>query len=428
MFFSQFQPLLGVVVVRLQFKLALIIFVFGLLSLPIISGIYYYHDKDSYLLTQQQTLLKIAKQHGERLDLLLESKADVVSTLAAAPLVLSTLEESNEHFAKLPTTQRNEWIKKLNEQWRATSLTQDPFIKPYLNNPVAQLMNDHQNRRHGEYGEIFLTNRFGAMIATTGKLTTLAHSHKYWWVAGFNQGKGRVFFDDRGFDESVAGYVLGVVVPVMREGKLLGIIKANINIIGAMDRLIENNSVGQTGQIKIVRSGGKVVLEKGREPLSAQLSAEIVQVMESRSEGSFVHEVNDMIVALYPVSTTLGGTKAGFGGKYESIDHILGNRGEAWFFHLSQKRSEALRELTEHTTQMLLTGFVLISLLGLLAWLIGRSLAKPVVQLESSVEQVGQGNFEVVAKVSGNNEIGRLAQAFNQMTENLRATTTSKGC
>jgi PAS domain S-box-containing protein len=291
---------------------------------------------------------------------------------------------------------------------------------------VAKLFKNHQKSHKGEYGEIFLTNRFGAIVATTSKLTTLAHSQKYWWKASFNQGKGRIFYDDRGFDKSVEGYVLGIVVPIMQQGEIIGIIKANINIIGVLNRFIVDEHISQIGQIKIVRSGGVVVLEKGRKPLSTKLEVGIVEKMASHTPGSEIDEKNDTLTALHPIAITIGGEKSGFGGKYKSIGHTLGNQEEIWFVHLSQKLSFVLNNLKQRTTQILWIGLALIGVMGVLAWLLGRRLAQPVVQLEFIVEAVGRGNYNVLATVDSNDELGRLAQALNKTIKNLQTTTTSR--
>ncbi|MBF0446483.1 MAG: PAS domain S-box protein [Magnetococcales bacterium] len=288
------------------------------------------------------------------------------------------------------------------------------------------MLKDHQKTHEGEYGEIFLTNQFGAIIASTSKLTTLAHSHKYWWKTSFNQGNGRIFFDDRGFDKSVAGYVLGVVVPIKLKGKIIGIIKANINIMSVINRLIADKPLDHIGEIKIVRSGGVVVLEKDKEPLSSKLPDGIVQKMQSHSPGSEIDEKQDTLTALHPIAITMGEGNMGFGGIDKSIDHISGNQGEIWFVHISQKLSFVLKDLKQRTSHLLWIGFTLVGIIGVLAWLLGRRLAHPVVQLESIVKQVGHGNYKVLATVDSDDEFGRLAQALNKMIENLQTTTISR--
>ena len=95
----------------------------------------------------------------------------------------------------------------MNHRWMGTQDHSDPFIQQYLSNPVALYFKEPQARFPGEYGEIFLTKGYGELVASTAKLTTLAHAHKYWWKGDYSQGQGAIFFDDRGYDYSVGVFV-----------------------------------------------------------------------------------------------------------------------------------------------------------------------------------------------------------------------------
>ena len=68
---------------------------------------------------------------------------------------------------------RSQQIGRLNRQWMDSSDINDPFIQSFIANPIADFLSYQQVIMPGLYGEIFLTNRYGVMIATTGKLTTL---------------------------------------------------------------------------------------------------------------------------------------------------------------------------------------------------------------------------------------------------------------
>ena len=46
-------------------------------------------------------------------------------------------------------------------------------VKAFLNNPLALYLKKQQSTFKGVYGEIFIKNMHGAIIATTGKLSTL---------------------------------------------------------------------------------------------------------------------------------------------------------------------------------------------------------------------------------------------------------------
>jgi signal transduction histidine kinase len=75
------------------------------------------------------------------------------------------------------------------------------------------------------------------------------------------------------------------------------------------------------------------------------------------------------------------------------------------------------------TTRVLIAIVALSALLsGIFSFVIARNLARPIEQLRSVMERVGEGDFEraQALDVSGKDEIGDLARAFVQMAERLR--------
>ncbi|MEE8433009.1 MAG: hypothetical protein V3S16_17315, partial [Candidatus Desulfatibia sp.] len=137
---------------------------------------------------------------------------------------------------------------------------------------------------------------------------------------------GRVFFDDRGFDESVKGYVLGIVVPIMEGNKIIGLLKCNLNISGVLSQILEAFSEDEAKILKLVRSGGLIVFEKGKEPLSTKVPSMVIQGMKKWVIDSKMIQDNgiDRLIAYAPVNITRGSADYGFGGSYSSIDHKKG--------------------------------------------------------------------------------------------------------
>jgi len=237
------------------------------------------------------------------------------------------------------------------------------------------------------YGEIFLTNRFGVMIASTGKLTTLAHSHKYWWQASYDDGRGKIFFDDRGFDESVEGYVLGVVVPIKYENEIIGILKSNVNIIGPLTEITGNDDaekVEKLQTVRIVRTNGLIVAEEGVEPLTTQLNKTIVAYLAQEEFGSAIvsENNNDQIFVFAPVEITLGSEEYGFGGEHDSIDHIKGNTGEAWHVVISSDLKTSINSDPESFRILIFFIIFIVFISALIALLFGLFLSRPILKLE----------------------------------------------
>jgi signal transduction histidine kinase len=89
---------------------------------------------------------------------------------------------------------------------------------------------------------------------------------------------------------------------------------------------------------------------------------------------------------------------------------------------LSVKRAFDRVEEIVATERRILLSIVLLSLIAvpLLAWLITRSLARPLQQLSQAMAVVGAGNLEHPIDERAKDEIGDLARAFARMTDRLR--------
>ena len=376
--------------------------------------------------------LKRSEMHARELSYhinrFLSEKVKMVMMMATSRVIQEGLETSNLLYAGLPNEKRKELIKRRNAKWRSIKEPTDQFILGYTDNKVSQLLKDKQTTIKTEFGEIFLTNKFGALVASTSKLSTFAHGNKYWWVGSYNNGNGAVFFDDRGYDDSVGGYVLGLVIPIRKDDQILGILKCNLNIMHFVSELISNINDDSHAEFKLVRSGGLIVFEKGAESLSTRVNDAIGQKLKSRTTKSFI--INDSgrkyLIGLSEIELTKKDGKGyAFGGTFESIDHKKGNTGESWYILHSAPMSSTLSPVVKSLKSIGFTGMVLIVFLGLVSFWFSKKITKPIGALNMATKQIGIGNFEYELPEQQNDEFGELALSFNIMSSRLKETTTT---
>ena len=96
--------------------------------------------------------------------------------------------------------------------------------------------------------------------------------------------------------------------------------------------------------------------------------------------------------------------------------------------HLEQlvESEEAVHETHTSGMEVLLLAAGLITLLIIaVRFFAVRSIANPLQALHRGTEIIGQGNFDYKVGTKAKDEIGQLSRAFDQMTENLRTSTTS---
>ena len=408
-------------------KLSLAILITGMIVLILLSFTIYRISYNAIIKSQSMYTRSIADEVSGDIDHFLYEKVKTALTLANTPIIKKALETSNASYANLSDEKRKESIKLLNEKWKSIKDPADGFILKFTDNKVSTFLKNQQAILKGEYGEIFLTNKFGALVASTSKLSTLAHGHKYWWLGSYDNGEGAVFFDDRGYDDSVGGYVLGLVVPIRKGTEIIGILKCNLNILGSISELISGAGDILVGKFKLTRSGGIVVFEEGFEPLSTQIHDSVFKKLRSKESESFIiHDSGkEYLVGLSEIKLTKGEKGYGFGGTFESIDHKKGNTGESWYVICYRQMSGVTAPVVDLIKSIILMGAGIIVILVLVSYLIGRKIAQPLAILDKATEEIGKGDFEYRIDAGRNDEFGNLARSFNSMATKLQQTTTS---
>jgi signal transduction histidine kinase len=413
---------------KFQYKVTLIVIFISLSILGIGSVAYSKLAYMSVMENEKKVLIHNAMGVANDLERLLQEKLLLTKTIATAPILLNPLFQSNEHFASYSQEERDSEIQRLNSRWKEAQSDQDPFISPYMNNALAHYLKAQQKALPGMYGEIFITNRYGVMIATTGKLSTLAHSHKYWWKQSYAEGEGRDLFDDRGFDESVGGYVMGVVIPIKKDGEIIGILKSNFNIIMVLQDVIKGYAKKNHGDAMIVRTKGLVILEGNKPPLSSRLNQKLLPKLEKMETGvSIIKEgAHESIYAYAPVRLTLEHSNAIFSGQLKSSDHCQGNTGELWHGVIRYDKDLALLPSHKINSLIVYVGLLLTCILAIIAFFVGRWFTIPISDLALVARRIEKGEYDLKAEVTSKDEIGVLGDAFNKMLQKLNDTTASR--
>ncbi len=412
---------------KFSHKLSVTIFITGLISLMLLSFAMYRLNNNSVIKSQTEFTESIANAIADNINYLLSEKIKTALTLANSNTLIQALDESIASYSDLSDEKRNESIKQLNEKWKSTKNPADKFILEFTDNKAAQFLKRQQTLIKGEYGEIFLTNKYGALVASTSKLSTFAHGHKYWWLGSFNNKKGKVFFDDRGYDDSVGGYVMGLVVPVKKGTQIIGILKCNLNILGSISELISNAQHKLIGKFKLTRSGGMVVFEEGFEPLSTQIHDNIFEQLKYNDQGTII--INDSkekyLVGFSQIKLTKSDIGHGFGGTFESIDHKKGNKGESWYVLCYRQMSIIQAPIIESIKSNFIMGISILIVLLFVSYLFGKKISQPLTILNKATQKIGKRDFEYKIELAQKDEFGILAHSFNHMTNRLKSTTTS---
>jgi len=409
---------------KLYLNIASKIFILGTSVIVIFAFVTYLYNYNLNLSQINNNIQKEARSLSKTLKIFINEKIKIINTIANADIVLDNLHKSNKFYTSLAPNKRNSFINNQNKFWMSIKNQNHPFIKKYKDNKAARWLSRQIKSSPKEFGEIFLTNKYGAVVATTSKLTTFKHSYKYWWKAAYNNGNGSIFIDDRGYDLSVGDYVIGIVVPVKENNKVIGILKANIKLLPFIKDLIKFRKIIDVSDILLIRQGGAIILGNDIQPLSKSVSTKIVKNLKSSNSG--VIDTSESIIGFSNVNISDKSLQIKFGGSYKSIDHYFGNKGEPWFILVYKSKNYISNSLKKIIFIYISTGLILIVLLSLLSFYFGKRIAKYIAQIAYICKKISNGDFKIRAKINRNDEIGELAYSINKMAENLDETTASK--
>lgn len=302
-------------------------------------------------------------------------------------------------------------LDRLDQQWREGA-DDDPLIAQVLNNAMAVELH-HFQARFPQFVEIFLTDSYGANIASTNRTSDYYQADEEWWRAAWNDEKGNTYVSQATFDESAGIYAIDIALPFYNDhSRLIGILRATVDVTPFKEALRAGN-FAQTGKIELVFPD-RQVLTSDVDTSLFQLDPDSAAGLDSlqTSFDQFNYEGSPSVVSKKLVST--GEVK-----DKQTIEQL------GWYVVVHQDESEALLPVRISTRTALILTLLMLLFTSALAVYVGRLLTTPLAQLTSVVAQVSQGNLTAQANIHSRDEIGTLASTFNSMTTQLHGLITS---
>lgn len=157
----------------------------------------------------------------------LTKKIQLITEFLQDQTIIDEVKKSNEKNGDLS---HNE-ILRLDKQWRSIEGV-DEWINSFLINMVAFKLIEFQEKNYG-FPEIFITDMYGLNVGQTNKTTDYYQADEDWWVASFDEGRGRALHGPIEFDESAQAEAIAIYVPIMdpETNKAIGVAKAIVDIV-----------------------------------------------------------------------------------------------------------------------------------------------------------------------------------------------------
>lgn len=159
--------------------------------------------------------------------LLRDYVVDEIHQWSNSPVVLLTLEASNQRYAGLDQA----GIDALDQQWRAEREVADqPLITAVLSSPLSNYLTKIQARSRGLYTEIFVMDARGLNAGQSAITSDFWQGDEDKWQKTFQVGPDALFIDAIEVNEETGTENAQVNLSIAQDGKVVGAITVEINV------------------------------------------------------------------------------------------------------------------------------------------------------------------------------------------------------
>ncbi len=295
-----------------------------------------------------------------------------------------------------------------------------------------------------DHTELILTDRYGAAVAASGRISDYYQADEGWWQAAWNDGEGALYISDPEYDESAGVTASLIALPVLDDdtGKPVGVLRSTL-VLDSLYELLGLTEVGATGRVIVLDRAGGVI----HDPLTGVADAVMLPVetlqhlievgtemhLEESSQASESHydvipaqDGRDLIVGHATLIPLKMGEHAHSAYYSESEEQIIDSVADLmWTVVVQQPAQEAFASVTRISTTITLISLLVFIIAALVALAVAQGLVRPISQLTAVAQEFAAGNLAARSPIASNDEIGTLSSTFNEMAAELRSSMTT---
>ena len=389
-------------------KVILTFFLVSALSVGLVSLMSYLTIRSNLRSSVEINLKAQAEGRASTIAGLLAKQSEALESFVLSREIQNQVLEANAAYATDDVAVIWDELSKRDLAWKAAA-EGDPLVQDVLNNAAADELHKFRDNFPG-YIDLLLTDKYGAVLASTTRPSGYDQSILSWWQAAFHKGQGAIYISQPILDPATGSRNLVFAIPVRAQinSDLVGILMATKGIedlaqlllIEGLEQKVEYHLMLPTGQM-LTASDQFVFLE--------QNTVEHLRATAAANSALMSFEGSSQLVSQAPVTPSDPEEAMA----YDSLN---------WILLAHQDPGEAFAPLnTAWRTVLLSTLFVLLLTAGL-AVVMAQVLVAPIARLTSVVGRIGAGNLSAKVEIESRDEIGTLATTFNTMLDALTQT------
>ncbi len=354
------------------------------------------------------SLDRLVDRRIENWSLYLKDNNDLISFLKALNSKFDSMKDRDIFLAK-----NEEIVVEMKEK------DTNPIVESLINNSISKDIRKNLaffNERYNYeiFPELFITNKYGAVVAQNHKISGYDQSKDTWWINARDNG---VFVEDMSYDESSGFNSLAICIRINDEnGNFLGVSRViyNIEDIFSLLRDIVKNSNDQTiNNLFITRKTTNVLLLNRENKLLYSSKGDIIfsdYSILSKNIG-----IDDSIINYYVYN--YNGTEKMF--SFAKSAGYENYRGLGWKLIISKETNEALAPFQNQINTILVFILTATIIMAFILFRILKVMLKSINNLLLGIKKIESGDFNFKVDTTDKDEIGMLSRSFNTMIDSV---------
>ncbi|MBI5406585.1 MAG: diguanylate cyclase [Nitrospirae bacterium] len=357
-----------------------------------------------------ETAVAMTVQIVREMDKRIFERIDHFQEFIVSKYLRDMVARSNRDFEKMDNVQG--FIDEKDHEWTSVPRgTITPFMQKLLENDLSNMLRKKMEFYNDEYNykvyeEVFVTNKFGANVAQTGKTSDYRQDDEEWWQSGK---RDNFYMKDIAYDESAGVHSPDIALRIDDEkGSFIGVIKIVLNIEDTFQYMRQSAVSERYRDVKFILTTkqGKNIYSAGGGRFLKDLS----------KDGFFMAAKDDM--GFFAMSEEKSGQDG-------DLFAYARSKGFGWILFSEYKSEEIFAPLNRLNKRLsvLAVGIFFLSLI--LSYLISKTISRPIERLKIAAHDIGDGKLETKIDVHTKDEIGELASVLGRMTDELKHLATT---
>lgn len=391
--------------------------ILGFLTIALLVGVIGYISIDISKKALQGSIgersVVLAQERVNRIDRNIYDKIEEFIAYSNSLMSQEACIESNKEFEKFGNIQ--DYINEKDREWTSAPKEEiTPLMQELINNKLSEELREKTKfyeKRYGYrvFGEVFVTNRYGANIAQTGKTTDYYQADEEWWQKAKEDG---LYVGDVEYDESTGIYSIPVGIRINDEdGDFLGITKAVLNIeyVISIVREIYATRTYKSGQFKLITRDKKIIYSTEGLKFLEDMPSEISSLLKEKGEDTGYF--------------TAKGDIPGEGDELFAYAHSKGYKdfkGLGWILIVEYEIKGIFAPVTRFGYNILIIFLAAVVFALIMGVFLSRSISNPITRLKDMADKISKGNLAEPIEIKGKDEISELAESFDNMRYSLK--------